>query len=376
MPTRASASLRTWGLALIFILMIDAALTRTPVLWSDAVLVDRRDGEQVFMQTHHALRVIYARDAQVAHPVALIGNSRLLLATRPRSLERELDRLAPELAAPVEQLAIFGAGPVTVERLSRHLDRLEPRLIVLAINGADLSIAADWQMESPAYRLLSIGWSDGPVTPQSWSRRADRWLRTVWRLWRFRELTRAALEERVWPPPPAAPMPERFRSTQELFAFARGPARAVEIEAAYRRWREEPSLERFVQYLEIGHPRHLRDVRERASVQPRPVDLETNARALDAVLATGHRQGWPLLVVLLPENPLFELDRKGELHRPGLSERGASRIREIAARYGIDVVDARRWLPAESFMDLDHLLYDLGGFEPLLAREIRNALTG
>ena len=75
----------------------------------------------------------------------------------------------------------------------------------------------------------------------------------------------------------------------------------------------------------------------------------------------------------MPENPLIELDTGNRYHRPGLSDDAAAIVRGLAARRDIPVVDARRWMPAEAFVDFDHLMTDLSGFQRPLAAEIVRA---
>jgi hypothetical protein len=49
-------------------------------------------------------------------------------------------------------------------------------------------------------------------------------------------------------------------------------------------------------------------------------------------------------------------------------------VRDIAARCDTPVIDARSWMPAEAFIDFDHLMPDLGGFQVPLVREIVHAV--
>ena len=77
-----------------------------------------------------------------------------------------------------------------------------------------------------------------------------------------------------------------------------------------------------------------------------------------------------------PENPILAEDTAGEFHRPGLTDRAAQLVDEIAASHGTAVVDARRWLPAECFLDFDHPIWNLEDLERPLAEEIVDALEG
>jgi hypothetical protein len=150
--------------------------------------------------------------------------------------------------------------------------------------------------------------------------------------------------------------------------------RGAEVEAAYRTWRRDPSLERFVAYLEIGSASHLAMVRRRVrETGPLMADGRV-ARVLETLLARLAGSGARVLVLLMPENPILALDRAGEYHRPGFSEEAATFLARAAARHGLPMVDARGWMAAEHFIDFDHLMPDLGDFQTPLAAEMVHAL--
>ncbi len=169
-------------------------------------------------------------------------------------------------------------------------------------------------------------------------------------------------------------MSHRFTTTREVLAYARGEDQAASLNAAYERWKQRPTLEHFVAYLETGHGLHLQTVALRARQEPIPDQVRSNVDTLDAMFERFARAPWRTLVLLMPENPIVELDTRGDYHQPGRSEREATLIRAAAERHGLSVVDGRRWMPAEAFMDFDHLWRDLSAFETPLAREIANAL--
>ena len=369
-----AASPVTWALAFVFLLVIDAAITRTQLLWGRTVIAGPRDEREVFDLTYRTLRTIYTAERGSGARVALLGNSRLIVATREKSVEGELARVLPEMHAQVNILGTFGMGPIITELLTRHLDRLEPDLVVLTITVSELREPPSHQMKNPAYRLLNLGWRDSPVPPSSWSSRADRWLRTSWPLWRFREFARAAIEERAFPRRSPPPVPHRFRTTREVLAYARGADRAASIEAAYQRWRRDSTLEHFVVYLEIGHSLHLQTVALRARQPPIPEQVRSNLDTLDAMFERFARAPWRTILLLMPENPILDLDTSGDYHHLERSDREAALIRAAAERHGLSVVDGRRWMSAEAFMDFDHLWRDLSAFETPLSREIASAL--
>ncbi len=176
----------TWSLALVFLLILGTAITRTQLLWGRMTFANPRPGHEVFDQTYETLRTIYAAKNGPSKRVALLGNSRLIVATRPESVEDELARIMPKRDTRVDLLGVYGAGPVITELITRHLGQLETDLLVFTISGEDLRTPPVEQMKNPAYRLFNLGWWDSPVPPESWSVRIDRWLRTGWLLWRFR----------------------------------------------------------------------------------------------------------------------------------------------------------------------------------------------
>ena len=59
----------------------------------------------------------------------------------------------------------------------------------------------------------------------------------------------------------------------------------------------------------------------------------------------------------------------------GLRQAGRDEPRKqrLAARHVLRVVDGRRWMTAESFMDFVHLFPDVSGFQVPLAQEIVRA---
>jgi len=364
----------TWALALVFLALLDGVVTRTSVLWGPTAFEHTRDIRKVvFAQTYQAARKLYATRSASPARIALLGNSRIWLAARETFLQPELARLAPGPETSVYNLGIFGAGLGDMEVVSRHLGRVRPSLVVLAIGSSDLLATPSSPLEGLPARLLRVGWADGPLPPRHAVDRLDRWARTVWPLYRFHEFARAALEDRLVRPARPEAFPDHVRSTRAIFAYMHGK-QAAAVEQAYRAWRARPSLAAFVDYLRVGSSGHVEMVRNRVREATLP-SLESPAgRVLDALLARLAANGWRAVVLLMPENPLLDGDVAGEYHVAGFSAAAADVIRTLAARHHFILVDARRWLPAEAFLDLDHVLPELSGFQRPLAAEIVRAL--
>jgi hypothetical protein len=135
-----ATSLVTWGLALVFLIGIDAAITRTSILWGPTAFENSSGLRTVFPQTYQVLRKIYAPRGDPDARVVLLGNSRLALSTEgDAGIGRAVARQAPTTEIDVANLAIFGAYIGDMAILSRHLGALEPDLVVLTLGGMELS---------------------------------------------------------------------------------------------------------------------------------------------------------------------------------------------------------------------------------------------
>lgn len=363
----------TWILAVVFLVAIGAAITRTQVLWGPTAFEHSGGVRLVFPQTYQVMRKIYAPERKAAVRVALLGNSRVVLALREHRLERAIGRLRPDLDVAVSNLGIFGSFMGETEMLARHLDVLDPSLVVLTVGATDLIREPVHPPGEGPMELLRIGWRDGPIPPPGWGARIDRWLRTLWPLYRFREFAREALLDRILQrEDPGAP-PEEFATRDELFRHLYGD-RAPAVAEAYRAWQRTGGLDAYAHYLETASPGHLARGRQRARSRE-PLTRETpSVVAFDALVDELARSGRPTLVLLMPENPILAEDEAGEYHRPGLSDTGARLVEEIAAAHGVPVVDARAWLPPTCFLDFDHPILDLEDLERPLAKEIVDAL--
>jgi hypothetical protein len=365
----------TWGLTVLLLVLIDLSVTRTPLLWGKNDLwTGEGIGALAFWQTYDVARSIYRPRPPAAVRVALIGNSRMWFPAREPYVERELQRVAPDLDARIDNLSFFGARVGDMEIVSRLVGRLEPTLVVIGLGGPEI-VASTWgELVNRTGRFLEVGWADGPLPPESQAERVNRWLKTAWPLYRFRTYARYVIRDLVFPSRDDRSFPGHFASSAEFFVFIHGGARGEHYDAAYRSFQNEPSLEKFLDYL------HLRYGGAQVLNEPLPdpslLRPDTpGVRALDAMLARLAGSGARVVVLLMPENPLLDADREGRYHRPGFSDRAAEIIREAAARHGAAVVDGRRWMPAESFVDIVHLMPDLSGFQKPLVEMILEQMS-
>lgn len=374
MSRSAAAHPVTWLLALAMLGAIDAGITRTSLLWSPRTFEETRDlGRTTFAQTYHAARAVYAPGPTPAEEVLVLGNSRVWLAARRSFTAPALARrLAPE---PVEfrNLAIFGAGVGDLETLSRHLVRRPARLVVVTVGTGDLAGSAMAPLAGIPSTLLRRGWTASPIGPEPLARRVDRWGRTLWPLYGFREFARAALLDRVRPDRDAEPLPARFPTTRAVFEVMYG-TRAERVEAAFRAWVRSGTLDAFVTYLRETGGTNLALVEQRARVRT-PIDATTpGARAFDMLLARLATGPAAVRVLVMPEHPVLAQDEAGRYHDHVRSAAAFRLLGEISARHGVPLTDGRGWLRADEFIDFDHPFPELGGFHARLVEEVAHAL--
>ena len=359
----------TWVLALLFLVLIDFTI-RHCVLWPVATFEDTRDfGRIVFGQTYRAARQLYAPQPSTKTRVALIGDSRLMMAARNETLEREITTRRPDVDVKVHNLAIFGAAIGDLKAVSRHVAGEEIDLVVIAVD--ELSLYPQELRNVPA-SLMRTGWRDGGVAV-AMSERVDRWLRTLWPLYRFREFARAAIVDRFLPDPTSQPWPERFPSMSSFLDYVH-QGHNEDAEQAHRRWLREPTLQGFVSFLNVGRPDYVDWVRRRAKSARRLKVGDPAVRLFDSMLAELVKKGIPAWVLRPPRNPLLEQDRDGEFGDYEKARGANDLIGQVAARHGVPVIDASGVMPSTAYFDLDHLAPDLAGFEPFLAEQLADAL--
>jgi hypothetical protein len=361
----------TWLLALVFLCGIDAAITRTSLLWGETAFEHGGGPRLVFPQTYQVARKLYAPAREADVRVALLGNSRVVLALKEHRLEAAIAAIRPGRDLAVSNLGIFGSFMGETAMLARHLDALEPDVVVVAVGAPDLQ-REPVQPGGAAMDVLRIGLRDGPIPVSGWGERLDRWLRTLWPLYRFREFAREAILDRVLRRTAPAPPPEEFATREALFAHLYGD-RAGAVAAAFRGWQREGGIAAYARYLEAIDAGHLERGKARARSRE-PLTRDTPAVvAFEALLGELERSGRPRVVLLMPENPILEEDTAGEFHRPGLSDEAARLVEEIAVEHAARVLDARTLLPTPSFLDFDHPVLEVDALERALAQEVVDA---
>lgn len=306
-------------------------------------------------------------------PVVVFGNSQMDAATKPLgALESELAARGAQAGTRVVSLCVLATAPTDTEVLSREIGRLHPGLVLIGLSPPDLGTPLERARSTFVVRILDTGIRDGLVPPASTEMRLQRWLGTVWQLYRFRMVFHAEL----LPPPgrtvvvPSAEGPVATRAAMlEMFY---GPEEARTLLALRDRYDESRDFADFVRFVDaLRGPDYLLGLRERwRELIVQPFQLEALRRLVANVRAVGGRPVW----VLLPENPVFEQDPEVGSLLVRHSDEVTAAVRAEAERLGVPLLDLRRKVDASQFLDLNHL--DFGALQPLLATTLaeRNLL--
>jgi hypothetical protein len=356
------------GVALLLLVAVDLALDRLDVFGPflpatrPQTLFDSVNSQLVDLV--RTLRGVGAG----AKPIAFVGNSQMDMGTKPLSATRDaLVRAGAPPDTRVVSLSVLATTLSDAETTSRHLGSLAPDLVVLGISAPDVGTEVERARLTPVTQMLDTGLGDGLVPPADLEARLDRWVRSVWRLYRYRRLL-ADLAT----PARGASVPRDFydepHAEPEFFATLYGEdhaPRLLELRDKYKSGASYADVERYVG--ELQGDTYLAGLRERwRALEPNPIQLEALRRFAANVRAAGGRPVW----VLLPENPAFEADPEVGAQIAARSERAARAVQGEADVLGVPLIDLRHAVPREGFLDLNHLFLDHAGFAPILAREL------
>lgn len=366
-------------LTVVFLVVFDALLTRTALLWGPTG-VENQTKDVVFAQAYRVARRLYGPGDRAAREaadlrVAVLGNSRILMAigTSP-VFEEALEVELPGRDVYVDHLGLFGSSIEEIEIISRHLERVDPDIVVLPIGPPDVLIGGAPAYEQHAAQFLRVGFDEAPSGETTMASRVDQWLRTVWPTYRFREFLRAVLLDRFWYREPVEPdlMARVYEDMEEFFEITRGEF-AEETHDAYRLWLESGSIDDFAHYSAIGRAPSLASAKHRVRNYGPASSEAPGLRALDATLRRMSEGDWVARVVLMPRARVLEQDRDRLYHDPEIERRAEELIRQKAERWGIPVIDAGSWSEDSSYLDFDHLIPVLSGFHEPLAKEMSHA---
>ncbi|HZR82427.1 MAG TPA: hypothetical protein VFD92_15140 [Candidatus Binatia bacterium] len=300
--------------------------------------------------------------------VVLLGNSQMDLGSRPLPMLR--DALVAAGAPPdtrIVPLFVYASTITDAEVIARSLAPLHPAVVVLGVSAPDLATAPENARRTPVLRILETGSTDGALPAVDLEERLDRWVRSVWQLYRYRALFSDLLF-----PVSGKRSPRGFsdepHSEEEVFVEFSGPERGREIAALRPGFESGDDYGAAARYVDaLQGPGYLRGLRERwRTASPEAVQLAALRGFARRVREAGARP----VVVLMPENPLLERDPDvGRVVR-ARSDAAADALESEAAAVGIAVVDLRRGFPTRAFLDMNHLFFQHGGMAPRLASEL------
>jgi hypothetical protein len=248
---------------------------------------------------------------------------------------------------------VWGTASTDAEVLTRDLSALHPGLVVIGFGVLDIGTTLDRAREMPVTSTLDAGWRNGMVPAADLEGRLDRWARTVSRLYRYRRL----LRDLVLPPDGwrrgIAPLPSP-KTPEELMERTYGPERARKLAELRPGFVRGERYEDALPYLvELKGREYVDGLRERwRTLVPDALQLEALRRAAIHVRHAGGRPVW----VLLPENPVMELDPVIGTEVRRRSDDVARAVQAAAAEVGVPVLDLRHMLPAGGFSDLNHAM--------------------
>jgi hypothetical protein len=226
-------------------------------------------------------------------------------------------------------------------------------VVVFGLSAPDIGTTLARAREMPVTATLDVGWRDGLIPPIDREARLDRWVRTGWRLYRYRRLLHDLIV-----------VPSERRTSADFLGAFHPPAEHIEHMVGGERARAvmalRPGFERgdrfeeALPYLEaLRGQDYLAGLRERwRALVPQPLQLEALSLAAHHVRQAGGRPAW----VLLPENPLLDRDPEigAEVRRK--SDEVAALLRAAADELRVPVLDLRTLLPPSRFADLNHTL--------------------
>ena len=323
---------------------------------------------QMNRQVVDVVRTLY-RPPPGPPPVVFLGNSLLENGIRPLGvLERTLVAAGAPPGTQALSFCVFGTAPTDAEVIARSLGRVRPGVVIIGLGATDVGTPLEHARRMPVTHVLDTGFRDGLVPPADWEGRFDRWVRTSWRLYRYRalfhDLVRPPDEQRTPTSPRAR---EQVQTPAELLETAFGPERAHEILALRATFDRTGAVDDFVHYVDLFRGQdYVTGLRERwQALEIEPLQLEALRRFVAHVRDAGGRPVW----LLMPENPVFARDPVvGPLVARG-SDAVAARLASEAAVLDVPLLDLRRAMPVSAFADYNHL-FRTGVFFPVLTKAL------
>ena len=356
--------------AVLVLIAVDVVVARVDVL--GRLAPGSRPTSLLASITRQLVDVASALSGRQPATVVFLGNSQMEAAVRPLgALRGHLVAAGAPADVSAASLCVFATAPTDAEAVSRHFGRLRPRVAVLGLSAPDLATPLARARDMPLRRLLDVGWRAGPVPPAGLEERLDRWARTVWHLYRYRQLFRFVLFPPDEPRTPASRL-EATLSLRELLVESYGAERAHDLLSLRQAALASGTWPAIAAYVDALRGEGYRaGLRERwHGLEPADVQVEALHRFAANTRAAGTLPVW----VLLPENPWLERDPVVGAEVARRSGRVAERVRAEARAAGVPLVDLRDALAPRAFLDLNHLAYNRGDLMPALAAGVAAAV--
>jgi hypothetical protein len=297
----------------------------------------------------HKVRRLLRRLGESPAPpraVVMLGSSRTMYALRGQDVEHALAR--PDGAPVVFNFGLPGAGPLTELIVLRRLLRqgVRPDLLLVEVLApvlaGQVSIAEVTQLgQEPGHlwhadlALAERYVAGGPLGARWWAAEALP----------CHSLRRAMLSALS---PDLLPVAQRLDASQLIDDSGWATVTHIKKEDERRRQLTDRARGEYAHYLtgfRLGGP---------------------NPRALRELLDLCRREGIPAVLVLMPEGRDF----RGWYAPPAWAEVEGF-LAELRRDYGVDVVNARDWLPDEEFVDQHHEFPEgAARFSARLTREV------
>lgn len=339
--------------ALLILIAVDAALARFDVFALLPATPPTSFFSSINYQISQALHELH--DGPVTpRSTVFVGNSQLDALIHPfGEFGEHLVAAGAPPGTKVVSLCVWGTALTDAEVLTRDLAPMHPGLVVIGFGVPDVGTTLERAREMPVTSTLDAGWRNGMVPAADLEGRLDRWARTVWRLYRFRRLLRdLVLPADGWRRG-VAPLPAP-KTPEELMERTYGPERARKLAELRPGFVRGERYEDALPYLlELKGREYVDGLRERwRTLVPDQLQLEALRRTAAHVRDAGGRPAW----VLLPENPVLELDPEIGAEVRRRSDEVARTVQAVADEVHVPLLDLRRLLPPAGFSDLNHAM--------------------
>ncbi len=354
-------ALWTWLKVILCLVAIELLLFHAGLFWR----VTPNFGGDVLNATTWSQVYIVAREfetkAALPNGVFLVGDSIMWTGIDEALVHATLQRA--HVPATVLSVSAFGTAATDAAILTWAGRRLDPWLVIYGLQSHNFMKPNTFiTTDTPIKRVLYDASLDLPPFPRTDAEAIlDGWVKRQWKLYRYRFFARKLLitawrqgwetvRARVaWAQAPR-PLPPEARQFFDPFRVT------PESYAVWERWRRSRRFSDYADWLRagpIGAP--LLDFYDKmARIGDYSPQDNAHVGSLEWMLGFLQNRGTRVVLVYLPENPVFRDPEAKAYFNLELSDTYAVLLAREAAQHGGRFVDLRNFLPAEDFMDLRH----------------------